>query len=129
MSEMSVMLFQHIASEVETVLCAFCMAVFFRPYTAGCKNMIYRNAAAGYSAFMVLRIMLLLAMLLFLSKKLEKGPLELHTKELWALTLRSVQRTRKMRKNRKKALLTSKKVMKAALRAPRPMQGLSGQGW
>ncbi len=178
MSEMGFMLFQHIASGGETVLCAFCMAVFFRPYTAGRKNrmqkniavflaygmvylmgeafsvsgwlcmvivilllmaggrwlcmerkqvflygilffctrdmgrliteslyylfngkivqgldnenMIYRNVAAGYSAFMVLRIILLLAMLLFLSKKLEKGPPELHTKELCYLCLTPV---------------------------------------
>ena len=54
------------------------------------ENMIYRNVAAGYSAFMVLRIILLLAMLLFLSKKLEKGPPELHTKELCYLCLTPV---------------------------------------
>lgn len=34
------------------------------------ENMIYRNVAAGYSAFMILRIILLSVMLLFLSKKL-----------------------------------------------------------
>ena len=46
------------------------------------ENMIYRNVAAGYSAFMILRIILLSVMLLFLSKKLKKGPPELHIKEL-----------------------------------------------
>ena len=42
---MGFMLFQHIASGVETVLCAFCMAVFFRPYTAGRKNRMQKNIA------------------------------------------------------------------------------------
>ena len=54
------------------------------------ENMIYRNVAAGYSAFMIHRIILLSVMLLFLSKKLEKGPLELHTKELCYLCLTPV---------------------------------------
>ncbi len=54
------------------------------------ENMIYRNVAAGYSAFMILRIILLSVMLLFLSKKLKKGPPELHTKELCYLCLTPV---------------------------------------
>ena len=54
------------------------------------ENMIYRNVAAGYSAFMILRIILLSVMLLFLSKKLKKGPQELHTKELCYLCLTPV---------------------------------------
>lgn len=175
MSKMGFMLFQQIASGVETVLCALCMATFFRSFTAGRKNglqraiivflvygmvylageafsvsgwlcmviiilllmagcswlrmerkqvllhgilffctrdmgrliteslyylfngrlvqgqgsenMIYRNVAAGYSVFIILRIILLFAMLLFLRKELEKGLSELHTKELCYLCL------------------------------------------
>ncbi len=54
------------------------------------ENMIYRNVVAVYSTFMVLRIILLSVMLLFLSKKLKKGPPELHTKELCYLCLTPV---------------------------------------
>ena len=45
MSEMGFMLFQHIASGAETVLCAFCMAAFFRPYMAGRKNRLQKTIA------------------------------------------------------------------------------------
>ncbi len=42
---MGFMLFQHIASGAETVLCAFCMAAFFRPYMAGRKNRLQKTIA------------------------------------------------------------------------------------
>ncbi len=51
------------------------------------ENMIYHNAATGYSAVMALRFLLLFAMLLLISRMLQKGPLELHRKELCYLCL------------------------------------------
>lgn len=42
---MGFMLFQHIASGAETVLCAFCMAAFFRLYMAGRKNRLQKTIA------------------------------------------------------------------------------------
>ncbi len=51
------------------------------------ENMIYRNAATGYSAVMALRFLLLFAMLLLIGRMLRKGPLELHRKELCYLCL------------------------------------------
>jgi len=45
LSEMGFMLFQHISSGAETVLCAFCMAAFFRPYMAGRKNRLQKTIA------------------------------------------------------------------------------------
>ena len=51
------------------------------------ENVIYRNAAAGYSAVMVLRFGLLFLMLLFIIRSLQKEALELHAKELCYLCL------------------------------------------
>ena len=51
------------------------------------ENTIYRNVAVGYSLSAVLRLILLFIMLLFISRKLQKGPLELHAKELCYLCL------------------------------------------
>ncbi len=84
---MGFMLFQHIASGVETVLCAFCMAVFFRPYTAGHKNRMQKNIAVFLAYGMVY---LMGEAFSVLSKKLEKEPPELHTKELCYLCLTPV---------------------------------------
>ncbi len=51
------------------------------------ESTIYRNAAVGYSAVMVLRFGLLFIMLLFISNRLRKEALELHAKELCYLCL------------------------------------------
>ena len=51
------------------------------------ENMIYRNVAAGYLGTMVFRFILLLAMLLLVSRMLQKEPLQLYGKELFYLCL------------------------------------------
>lgn len=51
------------------------------------ENMIYRNVAAGYLGAMVFRFILLLAMLLLVSRMMQKEPLQLYGKELIYLCL------------------------------------------
>ncbi len=51
------------------------------------ESTMYRNTAVGYSLSIVLQFLLLFIMLLFISRRLQKEPLELHAKELCYLCL------------------------------------------